>query len=158
MEKPLLTAINLQDALVQELQRLLDGLRLPAPSGFHEPVHYFADDLPIPQTDDAPDPFPYIIVRLANGVCEPAQSDETATVNLVFGCYDRDLNHQGHRDVLGLIERVKQRFCKNPVLGPYEQTGRIEWVREEEDPYPYYFGGLQLIFRLPAMQRESEFS
>ena len=97
-------------------------------------------------------------MRLANGAHDTTQGNETATINLVFGCYDRDANHQGHRDVLGLIERVKQRFCRNPILGPYQQTGRMEWVREEEDPYPYYFGGLQLTFQLPAIQRESKFT
>lgn len=156
MTMPQLTAASLQDDLLAEVERLLGGIRLPSPAGERMPVQCFPDDLPIPQSDDDPDPFPYAIVRLSSGAREAPDEAETVTVNLLFGCYDNGADRQGHRDILNLIELVKFRFLRDPLLGPYEQTGRIEWVKPEDDPYPYYFGGMQLTFAVPTPRREHE--
>lgn len=155
---PQLTAASLQADLMLEVSRMLHGIRLPSPGGKREPVRCFSDDLPIPETDDDPDPFPYVIVRLSSGAREAPDEAETVTVNLLFGCYDNGPDRQGHRDILNLIERVKFRFLSDPIFGPYEQTGRIEWVKPEDDPYPYYFGGIQLSFAVPTPRREHEFA
>lgn len=173
-----MTPTFLQDALQTELQTLFDGLRLEDPYGKRVPVNVYKQFLPVPVAKEIPDtvtdmeleegiyntesvtvPFPYIIVRLEDGIVSKIDREQTVHVNLLFGVIDRNPDNQGYKDVLNLIQRIMERFEKNPGLaGTYACLHPIEWVLQEEGSYPYFFGGMAMTFETAPIVREDPYA
>jgi hypothetical protein len=168
-----------QDDLVEELSRVLSGLGLSDPAGNPSEVHVFGQSLPVPVVGALPaeitdemleegtyhdaqtvdDPFPYVIVRLDQGKVEKIDLEQIVSVNLIIGVVDRAFNNQGHRDVLGIMERIYQRFAQNPVLNhEYALVMPINWVLQDEPSYPYFFGAMNLMFELIPIRREDAYT
>lgn len=167
-------AAFLQDDLAAELEKIFDGFKLPDPTGKRSNINIFKQALPIPTIEEAPegvteemleeglydpvtneDLYPYVIVRVENGTITDVNKDQSVLVNLVIGVIDRDKNNQGHKDVLNIIQKIYERFAKNSILaGNYENTFPIEWALQDEQSYPYFFGGMALTFNTLAICRE----
>lgn len=62
-----MTPLELQDELVDEVGRILDGYAYKSPGGNRIPINVFAQNIPMNETDDEADPIPYAIVRLSGG-------------------------------------------------------------------------------------------
>ena len=106
-----------------------------------------------------PDPYPYIIVRIDDGEIENAYSAQTASINLLIGIYEPDYDKQGHKDVLNIIAKIYERFAKVPVLnGKYTIQYPITWALQEEESYPYYFGGMGMEFEIASIVREDRYA
>ena len=173
-----MTSTFLQDALQEELQALFDGLRLEDPYGKRAPINVYKQRLPVPVAKDIPStvtdmeleegmyntesvtvPFPYIIVRLEDGIIEKIDREQTVHVNLLIGVIDRNPDNQGHKDVLNLIQRITERFLKNPGLAEtYACLPPIEWALQEEGSYPYFFGGMAMTFETAPIVREDPYA
>ena len=101
--------------------------------------------------------FPYIVVRISEGRVEQPGENQAVNILLNFGVYDPDRRNSGYLDVLHMIETIRQRFFKNPILNhKYECTAQMEWALQDEESYPYNFGSLSLNFLTAPMQREDE--
>lgn len=148
-----MTPFALLDALAQELEPLAEEM------GFQ----VFRQFIPPKKRDD--EPFQdYVMVSLGNG----SQESEEATQQVVvtFGAEDRPSpgrgvfpgcseDYQGYRDVVNLIEKVKQHLLRRRVIDEkFELRLPVQWVFPEEENYPYYFGGLLLNFTLPGMTED----
>lgn len=151
-----MTPLMLQDDLVNEIGSLLADYRYKEPSGGFAVVNVFAQNIPVLQTDEEDEPFPYIIVRLENGG-DTGKGDSFNTVNIsiVIGIWDDSAEAQGHRDVMNVIQKIYERFHENPCLnGRAVYTGEFEWVIREDLYHPYFFGACGMSFRIPAVRRE----
>lgn len=173
-----MTPTFLQDALQEELQKLFDGFYLDDPSGNQVPINVYKQFLPVPVAKDIPGtvtdmeleegmynaeavtvPFPYIIIRLEDGIIDKIDREQTVHVNLLIGVIDRNPDNQGHKDVLNLIQRITERFEKNPGLaGTYACLHPIEWALQEEGSYPYFFGGMAMTFETAPIVREDPYA
>lgn len=155
-----MTPLMLQDALVEEIKNLFAEDRFKAPGDRMVPINVFSQSLPIQESDEDEDPVPYIIVRLSKGIDEgTAESNNTVKLVVIVGLYDMDPNAQGHRDLLHVIGTLYERFQKKPCLaGKYVFTGAFEWAIQEDGYFPYYFGVAEMLFNIPAIRREDEFS
>lgn len=116
-------------------------------------ISIFEQALPIPSSEDEPEPFPYAIVRLADGKLEDYENGEIMSVMIIFGAYNIDSANDGYRDVLNLIDFAKRHFLKKQnVKSKYQlvidSQHPVNWSLPDEDSYPYYFGGLQLYFKI----------
>lgn len=171
-------ATYLQDDLAEELRRIFKEFRLKDPKGEYSELHIFEQALPVPVAQDIPedvtdfdleegiydaqateDPYPYIIVRVEQGKIEVIDQEQTVEVNLVIGIIDRDYNNQGHKDILNIIQKIYERFAKNAILaGKYECTHPIEWALQDEESYPYFFGGMALQFETVPIRREDPYA
>ena len=167
-----MTPIFLQDALVEELQDLFQDFRSQAPDGTRRPLNVFAQYLPkrehsIDQrvTQGRPGPaqkrpadprFPYICVDLTSGeIPEGRNADHTRSTVLVIGTYHNGCDRQGARDVFNIIDRIYDRYSRMPVMGKkYVLKFPIRWYLQEDEPYEYFFGGMELDWLVPAIRRE----
>lgn len=155
-----MTPLDLQDELVEELKRLFSDYLYKAPSGERVPIQVFPQSLPVNETDDDEDPIPYIIVRLNTGKDEGTRdSNNTVKLVVIIGTWDKDLKAQGHRDVANIIQKIYHRFQTNPNLnGKAVHSGAFDWMLQEDNYYPYYFGACSLSFHIAAIRREDPFA
>ena len=105
------------------------------------------------------DDFPYIIVALNEGSIENESSAQEVSVLLYIGVYDNAENVNGHKDIINIIEKIYERFAKNPVLAKryvfkYPMTWALQDEKEDVDTYPYFFGGIEMKFETYAMVKE----
>ena len=151
-----MTPLELQDELVGEMSRILDGYTYKTPEGERIPINVFAQNIPMAETDDENDSIPYIIVRLSSGEDDGTRdSINTVSIVVVVGIWDDALDAQGHRDVMNIIQKIYQRFHENPGLnGKAVYTGEFKWAIQEDDYYPYNFGACYMKFQIAAIRRE----
>lgn len=161
-----MTPLMLQDALIEELQVLFadSSYKVRTETVEDEPLfrtfQFFRQYLPIPKSDDDEDPIPYIIVRLIEGD-DPGGRDSANTVKvaIVIGIWDDDLSAQGHVSVMNAIHDIYERFSKNPMVGSVGFfDGDFEWMMQEDDYFPYFFGACSMNFRIAAIRREDPFT
>ncbi len=155
-----MTPIELQDELVDEIGRILDGHAYKSPDGSRVPVNVYAQNLPIRETDDEDDPAPYIIVRLDSGEDDGSRdSFNTVSIVIIIGIWDDALDRQGHRDVMNIIQKIYQRFHEDPDLNRKAiYAGGFEWAVQDEGCYPYSFGACHMKFHIAAIRREDCFA
>lgn len=168
-----MTPVNLQDDLVDELKHMFAGHVYKTPIDLEDvedepdssekkqtckyvPLSVYAQAIPIQESDEDADPVPYLIVRLSSG-SDPGGESSFNTVKLVviIGIWDDDLQNQGHRDVLNIIQEIYERFSKNPCLNKRSvYTGAFNWMVQEDGYFPYHFGACTMNFYIPAIRRE----
>ena len=171
-------ATFLQDDLAADLADIFKHFRLKNPQGETVGLNIFKQSLPIPTAKDIPDtvtdeeleegkynaeaeedPYPYIIVRVEQGTIDKIDQEQAVIVNLIIGVIDRDYNNQGHKDVLNIIQKVYERFAKNAILAKkYECVMPITWALQDEESFPYFFGGMALTFETIPIRREDPFT
>lgn len=154
-----MTALQLQDDLAKEVERILDDMLFKDVNGNHSKMKAYPQELPkrkqevkrgaIMDEENGEDPYPYCIVRIDSGSLRMLQEAQKVKVDLVFGIVDDDFERQGHRAILNIIQKITERFVQDPVLaGRYrmdEEKG-IDWILDEEDRYPYYFGAMEMTW------------
>ena len=154
-----MTPLELQDELVDEMGRILDGYTYKSPDGRRVPINVFAQNLPINESDDEDDPVPYIIVRLDSGEDDgDRDSFNTVSVVAIIGIWDDALDCQGHRDVINIIQKIYNRFHENPDLNrKAAYAGGFKWAIQDDAYYPYKFGACHMKFHIAAVRREDCF-
>lgn len=163
-----MTISNLQDALVAELQELFSERKYKKPYSENEErvaLTVYSQALPIVVRveDEEPPEFslaPYIVVELDEGDSGSAEKAEQVNMRLIICIYDDDENNQGHKDIMEIIERVKNRFMINPMLKNqymYKEDEGIHWALPDENTHPYFFGGESISFEAPAVRKEDKF-
>lgn len=172
-----MVAAFLQSELAEELKRIFSDVRLKSPRGGKSSINIFEQFLPMPEPLDqgetapellenglaeeqtAPDPYPYILVRIADGEIEDENSAQKVNITLLIGTFEPDYDKQGHKDILNIIARIYERFAKFPVLnGKYTIQYPVLWTLQDEESYPFYFGGAYLAFEIAAVRREDPYS
>lgn len=155
-----MTPLELQDELIDELREIFKEYAYKTPLGTRIPLNIYAQSVPINETDDDDDPVPYLIVRLNTGDDDGSQSSfNKVNLVIVVAIYDDELNAQGHRDVLNIIQKIYERFHKNPNLhNKAAYTGEFHWAAQEDNYYPFYFGACSISFNVAAIRREDEYA
>lgn len=151
-----MTPIEFQDALAAEIRHILKPYAYKTPAGERASMNVFTQSIPVQQTDDEEDPFPYVIVRLSSGE-NPLGKDSfnTVSVILIIGIWDDAQDAQGHRDVLNVVQKIYERFSENPCLNKLAAyTGDFQWMLQEDNYYPYHFGACHMKFNIAAVRRE----
>ena len=173
-----MVASLLQDDLIEELAKVLDGMLFLAPSGKRVPIGIYKQWLPIPGTKDLPegatdemieeggyptestiDPYPYIIVRLLTGKIDEPNGEQLVNLALIIGIYNPDFDNQGFTDLCNIIQRIYARFGRCAILGhEYECVSPIEWVLQDENSYPFYIGCMFMNFKTVPIRREGMYT
>ena len=170
-----------QDALCEELRKLLKGRKYKKPPKEPEETEFEEDEdmkeklveepemveitvypqnIPVPLSgEEEYNPVPYIIVRLNNGTDDnTSDSKYIIKVVVILGIWEDNKNAQGHRELLNIINLIYERFKKNPCLDKkYVYEGGFKWDIQEDGYYPYYFGACEMNFAIPAIRREDDF-
>ena len=152
----------LQRDLVSEIQNLLsniefekaDGTKVLGASGYIQQLPKLESD------DDDPDQFfPYFIVRHVQSRTESDMAPWVATIDILLGVYDDSFENDGHFQLENACQRITDRFTFDPLLNhAWRAEQDIEISMQEDDTYPYFFGGVELKFQVPKIRRNDEFS
>lgn len=156
-----MTPLELQDELCEELKRLFSDYAYKKPGSTERvSLSVFPQHIPINETDDEEDPVPYLIVRLVSGDDDGTRdSFNQVSLLVIVGIFDDDLQAQGHRDVLNIIQKIYQRFHENPNLNnKAAYTGEFHWAAQEDNYYPFFFGACSITFSIAALRREDEYA
>ena len=105
------------------------------------------------------DLFPYCIVKLDQGMSESSESTHDVSTKLIIGIFDDGLDAAGYKDILNIIEDIRCRFRRNPILnGRYMAKDKMEWALpdDDRDTFPYFFGALYLEWQTVEYEREDE--
>lgn len=150
-----MTARDLQQAIIQDLKVLFQLRRYTGSDGESVPINVYEHDVPERTSDDAPEPFPYIIVRLTGGNIETQTDPHKVSVMLLVGVYDADLNHKGCSTVVEILECIQEHYEGTPLLaGQFVFQDPFTWVTQDELSYPYYFGAANTTWSIPAPRRK----
>lgn len=154
-----MTALELQNDLTSFLQEeiLKDVLSKKVTGEKVSPTGYI-QNLPMQQSEEDLEPFPYFIVRVTEGEIEGDEGPQDVTILILFGSYDDERDNQGFKDILIMIERVQQHFRRYPLLlNKYRIKPNMAWSLQEDEAaetFPYYFGGMELHFETAVIQKE----
>ena len=157
---PAIHARGLQRAVMDDLRKLFKNDRFKAPDGGTASMKVYKQQLPkLPLQDDedeadGSDLFPFIVVRVMSGKIESPDASHEVTLLLWIGVFDDDLKNEGHDAVLEIIERVQQHYQEKPTLGAAFFKDPFEWALQDEESFPFFYGGCSLTFQLPAPRVE----
>lgn len=146
-----MNARELQTALVDDLKKLFTGKLYKTPAGENAGISVFEQHLPKRLDDESEDPFPYIIVRLDSGGIDTQTDPHKVAVLLLVGIFDDSVKNEGHKAVMEIIEKIQNHYEAEPVLaGQFRRGDPFNWVLQDEESYPYFFGAANLTWELPA--------
>lgn len=154
-----MTAAVLQEKLCDEISLIFADDCFSDSSGERVKMNVFEQELPIRESDEDADPVPYIIVRVEQGTTKSGNDAQEVLVTILIGYFDDNLKHNGHKGVLGIIQKIHERFEKNPMLAHmFIFQDPFDWALQDEDSYPYYFGAISMTFRTAAIRKEDRYA
>lgn len=158
-----MTATVLQEELCKELHNIFRNEKFKNTLGERVPLNVFEQQLPIREDEDAPDPIPYIIVRVETGTIKTGVDPQEVLVTMLFGYFDDDTQNNGHKGILGMIQRVIERFEKEPMLVNqfmlmHDDQHSVDWALQDEESFPYFFGAASMTFKTAAIRKEDKFA
>lgn len=154
-----MTATMLQEELVKELETIFKGDLSKNSLGEYVKLNVYEQQLPIREDEDSPDPMPYIIVRLETGSTKSGTDPQEVLVTLLFGYFDDSPENNGHKGVLGMIQKVHERFEKQPMLAnQFMFQDPFDWALQDEESFPYFFGAASMTFKTAAIRKEDKFA
>ncbi len=164
---------EVQEALCDEIEKVLSDMVFTDPQEKNAKMKAYPQSLPkrdeaqmTPAEDEEytgegeyqfEDPFPYTVVKIDTGtIADPV----VVNTVLIVGIYDSNKKNQGHRTVLNIIQKINERFSKNPTLaGAFRMSeDSFKFAMPEEDSYPYFFGAINMSWQAPAFRREDKFA
>lgn len=158
-----MTAEMLQEELCREIKNIFDGTLFKEPTGQRIPINVFEQNLSIRESDEEPDPIPYVIVRVETGTIKGGTDPQEVLVTMLIGYFDDNTENNGHKGVLGIIQKIQERFMKEPMLANQfmymnDELHPFDWALQDEESYPYYFGAASMTFKTAAIRKEDKFA
>lgn len=154
-----MTATILQEELVKELEAIFKSDLFKNSLGEYVKLNIYEQQLPIREDEDAPDPMPYIIVRIETGSTKSGTDPQEVLVTMLFGYFDDSPENNGHKGVLGMIQKVHERFEKQPMLAnQFMFQDPFDWALQDEESFPYFFGAASMTFKTAAIRKEDKFA
>ena len=152
-----MTASEFQRELVEEVEKILKDIQTQNTYGeMVTGVKGYEQSLPI-VTDDEEDEsqfFPYFIVKMSEGKTEGDDYTWTVTADILLGCHDNSKKANGHRHIMNMIQRICDCFAAEPLMNnKFRAEQDMEWALQDEDTYPFYFGGVRIKFNIPKIGR-----
>ena len=153
-----MTARDLQAAIVDDLKKMFTSSLYKTPTDEYAPPAVYAQNLPKRQSEEDPDPFPYVIVRLDSGEIPDPTNPQKVAVLLLIGAYDDAPENQGHMAVMEIMEKIQEHYQNTPNLADlsHRQMARLDtetpsnWALQDEESYPYFFGAMNLTWNIAA--------
>lgn len=158
---PTASILLLQKALLKEVTNILsdmqfetsEGETVTGVTGYEQRLPQITED-----DEDSSKFFPYAVVRATNWLTKGDTDPWHVTLDVLFGIYDEAKDSHGHEQIMNMIQRVADRFIYEPLLDhSYRAEQTIDAELQDEDTYPYYFGGIEFTFTAPKIERKVEF-
>lgn len=153
------TPLFLQEQLIEEIRKEVKDLRFEDKDGQQVKMHVYAQDLPVKSANSISDPVPYTVVRILSGVSPidgRNQAGESVRIVVVIGVRNSSRDNIAHKDLLGVMQRIKHRLLSKSCVKNFALAGNVEWAIDDESPWPYSFGGMDMTWKAIAIKREDE--
>ncbi len=169
-----MTTNQLQEALIREIEDISRDISLvnykqepAALKGYLQAISIFPvfenqplgtdyDMMPEEMTENRL--FPYFVVRVdETEYCKPKENMgdvNQAHVMIAFAIYDDNPELKGYFTLTAIMERVIMRFQRNPVLGSFFCSRTMKTAYQEDDTFPQFFGGIEMLWYLPDISVE----
>lgn len=152
-----MTALELQKDLATEVENILkDVITKDVDGNQRSGVTAYRQFLPKVTEDDEDETkfFPYAIIRLSEGTTPDDFTAWQVPTDILLGVYDDDPKMDGGDHIMVMIQRIIDRFSQEALLArKYRCESKMDWAVQDEDTYPYYFGGVRLVFDIPKIGR-----
>lgn len=104
-------------------------------------------------------PVPYIIVRLNSGGHTGNYEDPNkVNIVLIICIWDDGLNNEGHISVMNILQKIYERFAKdNNLRNIAVFDGQWNWLRQEDNYYPFFIGACTLSFNFAFVRKETHY-
>lgn len=149
-------------ALIKEIESLLsdmefkktDGQIVHGVTGYEQNLPQITED-----EEDISEFFPFALVKIAPGWSTKDDEDTWhATVDIIFGIFDEDTRSAAYETLVNMIEKVTNRFNYEHLLdGSYRAEPAMTTEIQDDQPYPYSYGGVEMTFTLPKIERRVVF-
>lgn len=149
-----MTTVALVEEMAEELKNITKDLYFEDAEKNQVTMKTYEFALPYQKYEEEEEPFPYIVIAPNTGCASEEAQKNTVSINLYIGIRKEEPKNDGKRDVLGVMQRITERFRKNNMLKCFRQVGDITWAVDDEDAYPYYFGGMSMTFQVFKIERE----
>ncbi len=150
-----MTAAELQRELVEEVEKILQDIQTKNTAGETVAgVKGYEQRLPVVTSDEEDESqfFPYFIVKLSDGKTQDDNNPWIVTTDILLGCYDDSKKADGHRHIMNMVQRICDRFAAEPLMNnKFRAEQDMEWALQDEDTYPFYFGGVEIRFNIPKI-------
>ena len=104
-----------------------------------------------------------MIVRVETRQPKGGVEPQEVFVTLLIGYFDDDAGNNGHKGVLGIIQKIQERFMKEPMLAKQfyfmnDEQHPFDWALQDEESFPYFFGAASMTFATAAIRKEDRFA
>lgn len=139
---------------VQKEKRFLKGYAESIPQQPLTSDWEKADGDLLEDTDPEDALIPYLIVKTTE--ISYQEEGAEAKVYLLFCICDHSEQMEGYQTLWNLLNRVTGYFRANSVLDAFYCERTMKAVVQEEDTYPYFFGGIEMTWNLPDLEEEEK--
>ncbi len=152
-----MTPTLLQKHLVDVVKYVTCSMKLSNAKNESTSINVYPQYLPSKKGQNDESHFPYILVRIIDGEDSVEELPSLCKIVFIIGVYDKDTNFQGYKDVINIIEKIRQHLLKKRVFdNKYILEGQLKWAVNEEDIYPLYFGGIETTWNIGKVNMEDE--
>lgn len=145
---------DLQSSLRNRIIKIFEGDLFKNPDGVYVPMQVFEQHLPQKESKEQ-NFYPYVIVQLNTGEQKAELEQHKAPILFIIGVYYDGKDNQGHKEVMGIINKLFENFSKFPMQDKrYEIDFPLRWGLHEEDVAPYYYGAVETTWKLPTFRRQ----
>jgi len=128
----------LQDDIVEKLKNLFSEYR--SFNVEEVELNIYPQYLPAKLNQKDLTHYPFILVRLENG--EDDGEENSTRITFMIGIYNDKDTYQGHKDVINILQKIYQFLATKRYISNCEVKFPISWTFNDDDTYPFYFGGL----------------
>ena len=131
-----------------------DGTTVIGATGYRQQLPRIVQD-----DEDTDQFFPYFIVRIETGHTPSDNEPWDVTVDILLGNFDDDTQNDGHIVIADMIQKITDYFVAYPLLDhKYRALQDMDFALQDEDTYPYFFGGIEMKFWVQKAQREDDYA
>jgi len=151
------TPTLLQDHLVEVVKTVIGSMKLNNSKNENSIINVYPQYLPSKKGQNDRAHFPYVLVRIIDGEDSTEELPSLCKIVFIIGIHDDDTNFQGYKDVMNIIEKIRQHLLKKIVFdNKYSLEGQVKWAVNEEDVYPLYFGGIETTWNIGKVMMVDE--
>lgn len=154
-----MTIEGMLDALAEETAEALKGFRLRSAKENLIPINVYTQNLPLKEGKDDERIYPFVCVAYdSSDIADSYEGKELVDIYFLIGIIDKEKDNQGYRDVLQMIERIRQHFFRKGII---KNAFRLEYPVhteiQQENTYPYFVGGINAKCELFIVTEEDKF-
>lgn len=136
------TEFLLQEEIIKSMNNLFKDTFYETCEG-NRKINVYGQYLPAKTVDKTI--YPLIQVTIVEGKVK-IYDKKTTNIGIIVGNFDTDKEFTGYKNLMNMVEKIKQFFEKNIVFGAFE-IEELDWNLSDENLYPYFIAGIEIKFK-----------